>query len=104
VLDEALASRTTAAWLEVLGGAVPCAPVYDVREALESPFFAERNGVQELDHPAKPGFKLLASPLRTGAEVQARPAPKLGEHTDALLDELGYDPAEIEALRAQGVI
>jgi crotonobetainyl-CoA:carnitine CoA-transferase CaiB-like acyl-CoA transferase len=104
VLDDALASRTTAAWLEELGGAVPCAPVYDVREALENPFFAERNGVQELDHPDKPGFKLLASPIRAGAEVQARPAPKLGEHTDALLEELGYDLAEIEALRAQGVI
>ena len=32
--------------VEVLGGAVPCAPVYDVRQALENPFLAERDGVQ----------------------------------------------------------
>jgi crotonobetainyl-CoA:carnitine CoA-transferase CaiB-like acyl-CoA transferase len=104
VLDEVLSAKTTAEWLDMLGGAVPCAPVYDVREALENPFLAERAGVQLLDHPDRPGFKLLASPIRTGAEVPARPAPKLGEHTDALLEELGYDPAEIEELRAQAVI
>ncbi len=104
VLDEVLSAKTTAEWLEVLGGAVPCAPVYDVRQALENPFLAERAGVQVLDHPDRPGFKLLASPIRTGAEVPARPAPKLGQDTDALLEELGYGPAEIEELRAQGVI
>jgi succinate---hydroxymethylglutarate CoA-transferase len=104
VLDGALANRTTAEWLDVLGGAVPCAPVHDVREALENPFLAERGGVRVLDHPDRPGFKLLASPIRAGAAVPDRPAPKLGEETDGLLEELGYDPAEIEALRAQGVI
>ena len=71
VLDEALAARTTAEWLEVLGGTVPCAPVHDVREALENPFLAERRGLQALDHPDRPGFKLLASPIRMGAEVPA---------------------------------
>ena len=104
VLDQALAARTTAEWLDVLGGVVPCAPVYDVREALENPFLAERAGVQALDHPDRPGFRLLASPIRTGAEAPARPAPKLGQDTDALLEELGYGPAAIEELRAQGVI
>jgi crotonobetainyl-CoA:carnitine CoA-transferase CaiB-like acyl-CoA transferase len=59
---------------------------------------------QLLDHPDRPGFKLLASPIRAGAGVPARPAPKLGEHTAALLEELGYEPAEIEDLRAEGVI
>ena len=35
-----------------------------------------------------------------GAPVPARPAPKLGQDTDALLEELGYGPAEIERCRA----
>jgi crotonobetainyl-CoA:carnitine CoA-transferase CaiB-like acyl-CoA transferase len=104
VLDAALSSRTTAEWLEVLGGTVPCAPVYDVREALENPFLAERGGVQALEHPDRPGLRLLASPIRMCAEVPARPAPKLGQDTDALLQELGYDPAAIAALRTRGVI
>jgi crotonobetainyl-CoA:carnitine CoA-transferase CaiB-like acyl-CoA transferase len=104
VLDEALSGRTTAEWLEVLGGAVPCAPVHDLKEALDNPFVAERQGVQLLDHPDHPGFKLVASPIRMGAEVPSRPAPKLGQQTDELLRELGYGAAEIEALRAAGVI
>jgi succinate--hydroxymethylglutarate CoA-transferase len=104
VLDDALGARTTAEWLDVLGGEVPCAPVNDVRQALESPFLAERDGVQSLDHPDHPDFKLLASPIRTGAKVPNRPAPKLGQDTDALLEEIGYDRATIEDLRADGVI
>jgi succinate--hydroxymethylglutarate CoA-transferase len=104
VLDEALAARTTAEWLEVLGGAVPCAPVNDLRQALESPFLAERHGIQKLDHPDRPGFRLLASPIRAGAEMPARPAPELGQHTDALLEELGYDRPAIDDLRARGIV
>jgi crotonobetainyl-CoA:carnitine CoA-transferase CaiB-like acyl-CoA transferase len=104
VLDAALSTRTTAEWLEALGGEVPCAPVHDLRQALESPFLAERDGVQSLDHPDRPDLKLLASPIRTGAAVPSRPAPKLGQDTDALLEELGYEPAAIEDLRSQGVI
>jgi crotonobetainyl-CoA:carnitine CoA-transferase CaiB-like acyl-CoA transferase len=104
VLDAALSARTTAEWLEVLEGEVPCAPVHDLRQALESPFLAERGGVQRLDHPDRPDLKLLASPIRAGAAVPNRPAPKLGQDTEALLEELGYDAAAIEDLRTQGVI
>jgi succinate--hydroxymethylglutarate CoA-transferase len=103
-LDAALSTRTTAEWLEALGGEVPCAPVHDLRQALENSFLAERAGVQSLDHPDRPDLKLLASPIRTGAVVPNRPAPKLGQDTDALLEELGYEPAAIEDLRTQGVI
>jgi succinate---hydroxymethylglutarate CoA-transferase len=104
VLDEALSGKTTAEWLDVLGGAVPCAPVHDLEQALENPFVAERGGVQAFDHPDKPSFKLVASPIRMGAEVPARPAPKLGQHSEELLAELGYDHGEIERLAAAGVI
>jgi crotonobetainyl-CoA:carnitine CoA-transferase CaiB-like acyl-CoA transferase len=104
ILDEVLSARTTAEWLEALGGEVPCAPVNDLRQALENPFVVERAGVQRLDHPDRAGLELLPSPIRAGAEVPNRPAPKLGQDTAALLEELGYDPAAIEDLRTQGVI
>jgi crotonobetainyl-CoA:carnitine CoA-transferase CaiB-like acyl-CoA transferase len=104
VLDAALAGRTTAEWLEVLGGEVPCAPVYDLEQALDNPFVAERGDVQVLDHPDRPGFKLVASPIRMGAPVPARPAPKLGQHNQELLTALGYDAGTIERLSAAGVI
>lgn len=104
VLDAEFGKRTTGAWLQQLRGTIPCGPVLDLAQALENPYFLERGGVQVFDHPDKPGFKLVASPFRLGEPLPARPAPKLGEHTEALLRELGYADADIGELRAQGAI
>ncbi|HET9734173.1 MAG TPA: CoA transferase [Burkholderiales bacterium] len=104
ILDAEFGKRTTAQWLERLRGTVPCGPVCDMAEALENPYFLERGGVQVFDHPDKPGFKLVASPFRLGEPLPARPAPKLGEHTDALLRELGLDEAEIARLKSENVV
>jgi len=46
----------------------------------------------------------VASPIRAGAQVPARAAPKLGQDTEAILEELGYEQAAIDELRVQGVI
>jgi crotonobetainyl-CoA:carnitine CoA-transferase CaiB-like acyl-CoA transferase len=104
ILDAEFGKRTTAQWLEQLRGTIPCAPVYDMAQALENPYFLERGGVQVFDHPDQPGFKLVASPFRLDEPLPARPAPKLGEHTDALLRELGYGEAEIVKLKAQRAV
>lgn len=104
ILDGEFGKRSTAAWLEALQGSVPCGPVYDMAKALENPYFLERGGVQVFDHPDKPGFKLVASPFRIGEPLPARPAPKLGEHTEAMLRELGYADQEIAELRKSGAV
>jgi len=104
ILDAEFGKRTTAEWLERLRGTVPCGPVCDMAEALENPYFLGRGGVQVFDHPDKPGFKLVASPFRIGEPLPARPAPRLGEHTDALLRELGYGEADIERLKQGGAV
>jgi len=104
VLDAEFEKRSTAAWIEYLSGTIPCGPVYDLAQALENPYFLERGGVQVLDHPDKPGFKLVASPFRIADELPARPAPKLGAHTEALLRELGYADAEIAKLKRDGAV
>jgi crotonobetainyl-CoA:carnitine CoA-transferase CaiB-like acyl-CoA transferase len=104
ILDEEFLQRNTQDWLAELRGTIPCAPVYDMARALENPYFLERGGVQVFDHPDKAGFKLVASPFRLDEPLPARPAPKLGEHTDALLRELGYGEAEIVKLKAQRAV
>ena len=104
VLDEEFAKQETQYWIKELSGTVPCGPVYDMAQALRNAYFLERGGVQLLDHPDKPGFKLVASPFRIGEPLPARPAPKLGQHTEELLKELGFGPSEIFQLKNERII
>jgi crotonobetainyl-CoA:carnitine CoA-transferase CaiB-like acyl-CoA transferase len=46
----------------------------------------------------------VASPFRIGEPLPARPAPKLGQHTEELLRELGYDEREIRDLKRTGTV
>ena len=104
ILDGEFSRQTTQTWLRHLRGTVPCGPVFDMAQALENPYFLERGGVQVFDHPDKPGFKLVASPFRIGEPLPAQPAPKLGQHTEALLREIGYGEAEIARLKQEKIV
>ena len=61
-LEAVFLTRTTEAWLERLGGVLPCAPVNDVAGALASGFAAERRIVQEVEHPRAARCAWCASP------------------------------------------
>ncbi|MDP6351858.1 MAG: CoA transferase [Alphaproteobacteria bacterium] len=104
ILDAVLETEDTETWIGRLAGAVPCGPVYDLGQALDNPFLAEREGIQAVDHPDRPGLKMVANPIRIGAPIPDRPAPKLGADTDDLLAEIGYDETEIASLRDAGVV
>ena len=105
LLDEALSAKTTAEWLALFGGRVPAAPVLDVGQALENPFLAERQSVQDFSHPQAGPFRLLASPIRVpGVEPPSRPAPALGADTDLVLDEIGFGSDERARLRDAGIV
>ena len=102
-LDAVLTTATTAEWISRLGGKVPIAPVYDVQQALENPFVAEQQLVLDFQHPEHGKIRGVASPVRleNSAVLPTRAAPRLGEDTDALLEELGYAPNLIGALHEQ---
>ena len=104
LLDEALAKRSTADWLSRFGGSVPAAPVNDIAQALDNPFVTEHGRLQTLTHPSAGEYRLVAPPVRSADTPPSRPAPALGEHTDALLTELGYDAQRLQSLRTSGVI
>jgi crotonobetainyl-CoA:carnitine CoA-transferase CaiB-like acyl-CoA transferase len=104
LLDEALAKRSTADWLSRFGGSVPAAPVNDIAQALDNPFVTEHGRLQTLRHPSAGEYRLVAPPVRSADTPPSRPAPALGEHTDALLTELGYDAQRLQSLRTSGVI
>jgi crotonobetainyl-CoA:carnitine CoA-transferase CaiB-like acyl-CoA transferase len=105
MLDEVLGTRSTAEWLERFAGAVPAAPINDLRQALTNPFVTEHGRIQDIHREGRDDFRLLAPPVRAaGADAPARPAPDLGEHTDAVLEDCGFSEAERDALRRNGVI
>ena len=104
-LDAELQSRTTADWLSHFAGAVPAAPINDLEQALENPFVKEHGRLQTIPHPSRGSYRMIAPPVRTpGDDAPARPAPGLGQHTDELLREIGYDDERIHALRSAKVI
>ncbi|HEY4373382.1 MAG TPA: CoA transferase [Burkholderiales bacterium] len=104
ILDEALSAHTTDEWMEIFAGAVPAAPIYDVKQALENPWVKDSDRIAHIPVEGGADLHLLDSPIRYAGRPETARAPALGEHTDALLAEAGYSGAEIERMRALGTI
>jgi crotonobetainyl-CoA:carnitine CoA-transferase CaiB-like acyl-CoA transferase len=106
VLQARFAERPTAAWLALLRGRVPCAPVNGLREALADEQVQAREMVVEVDHPDFGPLRQVRSPIRMDGEPRTlRRAPKLGEHSDEILQALlGYPAERVAALRRTGAV
>jgi crotonobetainyl-CoA:carnitine CoA-transferase CaiB-like acyl-CoA transferase len=73
-LDPTFRTRTTAEWLALLSGVVPCAPVHRLDRALDSDFARETGMVSSVPHPAKGKLKVIANPIRVDGERLAQAA------------------------------
>jgi len=108
ILEDILRTRTVSEWLEKLRAAeVPAAPVNNLDGAFAEPPVAEREMIVEYEHPDVGRVRLPGNPIKfegMGRTI-SNPAPRLGEHTDAVLRDLLALPAErIAQLREQGVV
>lgn len=85
-LDAEFRKATTAHWLALLQGRLPVAPVKGLAEALDSEFMQESGLITQIDHPANPRLRMLASPLRfNGLRPTLRPCSDLGADTQEAL-------------------
>jgi crotonobetainyl-CoA:carnitine CoA-transferase CaiB-like acyl-CoA transferase len=101
-LEAHLRHRDTTEWVELLNEAgVPSGPIYAIDEAFADPQVQHLGIVETLDDVAYLGQPVTLS--RTPSRVAAHP-PAQGEHTDDVLREIGYDDAEIERLKSQGIV
>ena len=107
MLVERLRTRPAAEWLADLKAAgVPCGGVRDLEQVFTDPQVLERAMVVALDHPAAGAIRQLGVPVKLGGTPGAvrTPPPTLGQHTAAILGELGIGDAEAARLRAAGAI
>ncbi|MCC6961224.1 MAG: CoA transferase [Dehalococcoidia bacterium] len=100
-------TKTTEEWGQLFEKhGVPAGPLYFIEELFDHPQTLA-NGLQvEMDHPLLGPMKLVGPPFQMSETPLAAqfPSPMLGEHTDTVLGEAGYDEAAIGALRESGVI
>jgi formyl-CoA transferase len=107
LIEAVTATQRRAHWLARCEAAgVPAGPINSVPEALADAHVRARGMVQELTHPQAGRVNGLGNPVKLSLTppVMAAAAPMLGQHTDAILRELGYTDRDVAALRAQEVV
>ena len=108
LMTEALALQNSGDWLrELTDAGVPCSPINDLCQVFSGVYAAERELVQNLEHPYSDKLPTVANPVRFSASpvCYERAPPLLGEHTnEVLIDWLGYSDEAIERLKRAGTI
>ncbi|QOZ51507.1 CaiB/BaiF CoA-transferase family protein [Bradyrhizobium sp. CCBAU 53338] len=100
-MQEYISQRTTADWLERLDAAdVPCAPILRRSEIIHNEQVIARGLIAEIDQPTvgKVRQPKPAARFELNESKIAGPAPRIGEHSQEVLIELGYDEAAIKKM------
>lgn len=107
LLAEEFLTRTTAEWLDLLTAAdLPVMPVHSLESIFEDPHLSATGFFEAEEHPSEGRLMRPAIPFRFSAAPAGErlPAPRLGEHSAAILTEAGYAAGEIAALLASGAV
>src|SRR5215510_10680020 len=107
ILDEVFGAQSMAHWYEVFSGVhVTFGAVQGPQEVIKDPQLAVNDIVVPLEGAGGKLTSTISSPIQVHGvtKVPARRAPNLGEHTDEILRELGFDAKAIEGLRASGAV
>jgi formyl-CoA transferase/CoA:oxalate CoA-transferase len=85
---------------------IPCGPINSVADSLADPHYVARDNVVHQEHAMAGELRSLANPVRLWDSPASYrlPPPRLGEHTEVVLGELGYGGEEVAALRGAGII
>jgi formyl-CoA transferase len=100
-------TRPRQEWLDrLLAEDVPCAPVYDMQQVFEDPQVQHLGLRTRIERNDAPPIETVSGPVNYSATPTPSPGPppSLGEHTAAILRDVGYSSEAIEALRVAGVV
>jgi formyl-CoA transferase len=106
-LAEVFVNKSRLEWMNLLEASdVPFAPVHTIADVLDDAQVKHLQTFRTLQHPTEGAFTTIRRPVhidgdRDGSDL---PAPTLGEHTEVVLKELGYDDAAIADMRSAKAI
>jgi crotonobetainyl-CoA:carnitine CoA-transferase CaiB-like acyl-CoA transferase len=107
ILDELFASQPMTHWYEVFSGVhVPFGAVRGPQEVVNDPQLRANDIVVPLEGAGGKLTSTISSPMQVHGvtKVPARRAPELGEHNDEVLEQLGFNAKEIDALHTSGTV
>jgi crotonobetainyl-CoA:carnitine CoA-transferase CaiB-like acyl-CoA transferase len=107
LLAERFATRPSSEWLGLLDDAgIPAGPILDLPAAFSSPQAEALGARVELEHPSLGAVDQVGIPFELSATPATirLPPPILGEHSDEILAEAGYDQKAIARLRREGIV
>jgi CoA:oxalate CoA-transferase len=107
ILESVFMTKTLDEWRQAFAGAVfPWAPLQNLPEVVKDPQARANDFFVPLDHPVHGRMEVVASPIKlsqTPATIRT-PAPESGQHTEVILQELGYSHEEIDLFKTNKVI
>jgi CoA:oxalate CoA-transferase len=106
-LDAIFRTRPVQAWMQMLEPLdIACGPVQDYAQVASDPQVLANDYIREMEHPHLGTIRYVNTPIHYGETpvVNQGPEPVLGQHTEEVLLEMGYDWPAITALREEGAI
>ncbi|WP_137175820.1 formyl-CoA transferase [Massilia sp. HP4] len=84
---------------------IPCSPVLSMKEIAADPSLRASGTIAEVDHKERGKYLTVGSPIKfSDMKVEIKGSPLLGEHTDEVLESLGYSSRDIAALHEKQVV
>jgi formyl-CoA transferase len=84
---------------------IPCGPILSMKEIAYEPSLRATGTVVEVDHPERGKYLTVGNPIKlSDSPTDVTRSPLLGEHTDEVLAQLGFNPSQVAALRAEGAV
>jgi crotonobetainyl-CoA:carnitine CoA-transferase CaiB-like acyl-CoA transferase len=106
-VEGALAKRTVDEWVDrMIAAGIAAGPIYELDQVFDDAQVRHTGMVREVDQPGLGTVRMLGFPFAVGGKRPAvrRPAPRLGEHTREVLDELGISSSDIDRLAGVGAV
>ncbi|MGQ9652924.1 MAG: CaiB/BaiF CoA transferase family protein [Thermodesulfobacteriota bacterium] len=107
LVQEKIKERTREYWIQHLNRAgVPCGNIQDLREVFQDPQVLHQEMVMEVEQPGHGVIRMTGFPVKMrNSPCRLRlPAPRLGEHTEEILAEMGFNEEAMISFKEKGVV